>query len=107
MTEAEQMEFGQVLRDGGIELVLSHTPEGYKDAFWQAVNRLAATGHTFTPEDVRRLVGNPPNHHNAFSALFAGAVKAGTIKPVGHTNTLRPSSHRRDLKVYIGAAWAL
>jgi hypothetical protein len=93
---------GAQLRDQGIELVRSHTPEQWKEAQAEAIMTLALAGNPFTAEDVRDICGDPPNSVNAMGAGINAAVKAGIMVQAGYILAQRPSAHRRLLRVYIG-----
>lgn len=99
-----QLEFGREERDDGIALVLSHTPDYFKDSVRRAVGMLAASGREFTAEDVREITGDPPNHYNAMGANIFACVKAGMIRKVGYTQAKRPSTHASLLQVYRGVS---
>ena len=92
-------------RDKGIKRVLSHTPEAYRAAFRAAVDQLAYDPFELDAEDVRAIVGDPPNHHNAFSANMWVAIRRGIIYKVGHTKCKREDSHARELPRYRGTKW--
>lgn len=101
----DEFNFGPEARDAGIEQVGENTPDHWVLAFHDAVSRLAATGEPFTAEDIRDLVGDPPNHPNAFSAQCMAAVRRGEMEWTGETTACqRTSSHARGLglKIYRG-----
>lgn len=93
---------GKDLRDEGVASVNGHTPETWKDSAQLLIARLASTGETFTAEDVRREVGDPPAHWNAMGAQFIGAAKAGIIEKVGYTQPTRSSRHASVMAVWRG-----
>lgn len=93
---------GEELRDAGVSSVNKNTPEEWKAACRLAIARLASTGETFTAEDVRKQIGDPPNHANAMGAQFIGAAKEGIIQKVGYAQPMRPSSHARCIASWRG-----
>ena len=93
---------GKDLRDAGISSVDAHTPRWWKDACDRAIHTLAARGVEFTAEDVRAVVGDPPNHPNAMGARFLAACKAGVIVKQGYKNPARRSSHASVIAIWKG-----
>src|SRR6476659_6403336 len=71
---------GEELRDSGIESVLSHTPDAYKEKFIGLI-RGFMKGYLFTIEDVRELAGDPPEetHYNCMGGLIRKAASEGLI----------------------------
>ena len=97
---------GRKRRDEGMEKVRSNTPQGWQGNFEATVLALASRGGEFTAEDIRFECGDPPNHHNAFSAAFNSVIRRGWIVWTGRTTpALRPGSHARGggLRIYRGA----
>ena len=95
------MTTGTTLRDRGISLADTNAPEGWKKTTDGVILMLSLTGMIFSAEDVRLLVGEPPNP-NAFGSRFMNAIKKGWIKKVGYTNAKRPDAHARALAQYRG-----
>jgi len=97
---------GRALRDEGSTRVLSHAPDYWKLDAWQALWFLMETGQDYDAEDLRALVGDPPNNPNTMGAVFLHMnirlVKAGLVEVVGLRRASRPSSHRCILQVYRG-----
>lgn len=93
---------GKDLRDEGVASVYGHTPESWRSSTQLLIAQLASNGQPFTAEDVREIVGDPPNHHNAMGAQFIGAAKAGLIEKVGYTQPTRSSRHASVMAVWRG-----
>jgi hypothetical protein len=102
MINETQLEFGRALRDVGIETVLDHTPETYREKADNAILALAKKGWKFSAEDVRELAGDPPNHCNAMGAIMNSAIRAGIIQVVGYGKATRSKSHARNIQFYMG-----
>jgi hypothetical protein len=71
-------------------------------AIASTIERLAASGATFTSDDVRaetQPLGSPPQ---VIGALIAAASRAGTIHRVGFVQTGRPEAHGRHVAVWTG-----
>lgn len=72
------------------------------DAIWE----LAASGRTFTADDVVAVVGLPdfgPNRNNAVGAVFSSAAKRGWIVSTGvYRKSRRPEAHARVIAVWAG-----
>ncbi len=83
-------------------MVDANTPEGWRDQCDVEIARLASLGETFTAEDVRKVVGDPPNHPNAMGARFLKAVRANLIARIGHKNGTRRAAHARLIGCYRG-----
>lgn len=63
--------------------------------------RLAATGETFTSEDVTAKVGQPPSS-GAVGARINAAAKRGLIEHVGYTKARRANQHGAELRTWRG-----
>lgn len=93
---------GEDLRDSGIESVLSHTPESYKQRFLDAV-RSFPRGALVTAEDVRAIAGDPPGetHFNCMGGLMRSAAAAKLIVNTGQgRNAKRASLHASRLAIW-------
>jgi len=90
------------LRGRGIALVDSNTSDSWKQTADSVIRTLSLSGMTFTAEDVRKWLPEPPNP-NAFGARFMNAIRKGWIEKVGYTNATRPDAHARALAQYRGA----
>jgi hypothetical protein len=55
-------------------------------------------GVSFTADDLRELVGDPPAHGDAMGAVFRSAARAGLITCTGTTTSKRPDAHGRLLR---------
>lgn len=93
---------GRALRDDGVSRVDANTPDDWKSAVQMQIAKLAATGQPFTAENVRRVVGDPPNHPNAMGAQFISACRANVIEKVGYVNPARPTRHASVIALWIG-----
>jgi hypothetical protein len=96
---------GPHLRDEGTNRVLAHEATLWRTQAFAAVEvlaRLCAAGEreTFTAEDVRAVVGDPPHHANSFGAVFLKAARRGDIVGVGWTRSTRREAHACRLQVY-------
>jgi hypothetical protein len=95
---------GIELRDAGVSSVTEHTPGEWRSAADQAIVALANKREPFTADDVRELVGDPPNHPNAMGARFLDAVRAGIIRQVGRSLPVRASRHASSVGLWIGVS---
>lgn len=93
---------GTDLRNAGTSQVSAHTPTDWKSDCDRAIQKLAAANRDFTAEDVRAIVGDPPNHPNAMGARFLSAAKAQLIERVGYRTPVRASRHANPLAVWRG-----
>ena len=93
---------GEELKLSGIESVVSHTPEWYRDAFIQAVEDLPK-GTWFTVEDIRDIVGDPPDQvsPNCMGGLMRRAAgKKLIIRTSERRNAKRASLHASEIAVW-------
>jgi hypothetical protein len=65
------------------------------------LGELIASGRWFTSEDVRIVVGPPPNN-GALGGLFLKAARARRIESVGYERSRRPARHAGLLRTWIG-----
>lgn len=77
----------------------------------EAMRTLAASGRTFTSEDLTDMVGLPSgdvgtNRNNAVGAVVSWAVRTGLVVAVGQTKSTRARSNAAKLSVYVGAQHA-
>jgi hypothetical protein len=96
------MSEGQALRDAGASQVSDNAPSWWKQACDTAIAQHAARRQPFTAEDIRIVVGDPPNHPNAMGARFLAAAKGGLIERVGYQKPVRASRHANPLSVWRG-----
>jgi hypothetical protein len=101
---------GTALKEQGMSLALSPDRlSEWKRAFRRSVISHAANGHAFTSEDVLDDVGLPSseiatNANNAVGAMMNAMAKMGYITKTNERRVARrPSSHGRELAVWIGA----
>lgn len=100
---SKESPIGDVLRDRGMKSVLSKTPEAYKRKFIEAIEGFNR-GRSFTVEDVREIVGDPPEeaHYNCFGALTRSAACRGLMRKTGmFVNAKRASLHSSQLAVWV------
>jgi len=97
---------GYNLKEAGCAKVIDNTPEDWKEATLAIIKAMASSGMKFHAEDVRKLAGDPPNHPNAFGAMFNAAVKMKLIVRVGDIMATRDNAHARRISLYKGARYA-
>lgn len=70
-----------------------------------ALAQLAATGRSFTADDLRAIVGDPPDgeHVNGIGGMFLRASRDGSIEFVGYKTSTRPEARGRPVRVWRGA----
>lgn len=93
---------GEDLRDGGIESVLAHTPDEYKERFITAIENFPV-GYCFTVEDVRKRAGDPPEqvHYNCMGGLMRTAASKNLITRTSERRKAkRASLHASELAVW-------
>lgn len=93
---------GEELKASGMESVLEHTPLEYKEKFIGTIEGFAR-GYCFTAEDVRALVGDPPEevHYNCFGSLMRRAAMLKLIvKTPERRKARRASLHSSELAVW-------
>lgn len=102
---------GLDLKRGGQAIAVApNALEDWKRRFKTSLAKWAATGHSFTSEDVIAIVGLPcgdiaMNANNAVGAMMTAAAKAGLIRKTGNrVQARRASSHGAELTEWIGAA---
>jgi hypothetical protein len=96
------MRTGDDLRDEGIHRIDANTPAEWKLEVDLAIAKCARTMTTFTAEDVRALIPEPP-HPNALGARFRIARDSGAIVKIGYQQSQRPSRHSNYVSVWRGA----
>lgn len=69
------------------------------------LDRLITSGSTFTADDLRAVVGDPPDgeHVNGIGGLFLRASKAGRIEFAGYAVSTRPAARGRPVRCWRGA----
>ena len=73
---------------------------------YASIGGLAHSGELFTSDDVRKLVGNPPDP-NQMGAVFADAQTDGLIRYVCHVRSTRKETKGRRVGQWIGASFPL
>lgn len=77
---------GEDLKRSGMKSVYRHTPDWYRDAFRAAVEAFPR-GRTFTVEDVREVIGDPPTNEvssNCMGSLMSMVAKRGLAQKTGY-----------------------
>jgi len=95
---------GRKLADVGANLAVNSVHVAWRVAAEAALERLAASGQTFTAEDVREEVGVLTGRENALGGVIRRAAQAGRIVTVGYRPAARPGAHARVLRVWRGVA---
>lgn len=69
------------------------------------LEHLIDSGATFTADDLRAVVGDPPDgeHVNGVGGLFLRASKAGRIAFAGYKVSTRPAARGRPVRCWRGA----
>lgn len=103
------MTTGKQLRDEGTSAVLAADKAIHRDAAThinKAIDTLAASGNTFTAEDVRELLPDAVIEHsaNVLPAVFGAAAKNQRIHAVGITKASRASRRASRNLVWKGGA---
>lgn len=80
----------------------------WKDPKWMdlasaAIRRLAATGNTFTIDDLREVLQTKPKSANAYGTAFSHAERRGEIVVVSMTHSKRPEAKGRRIMVWRAA----
>lgn len=94
---------GEDLKKSGMESVERHVPDWYRDAFASAVEGFQR-GRTFTVEDVREIVGDPPNSvsANCMGSLMVMLGRKKLAKKTGfYVKAKRECMHATDLACWI------
>lgn len=77
---------GKDLKRSGMRSVFRHTPEWYREAFREAVEKFPR-GKTFTVEDVRAVIGDPPKDEvssNCMGSLMTMVARKKLAKKTGY-----------------------
>jgi hypothetical protein len=93
---------GSDLKRSGMESVVSHTPEWYRDKFVDAVKKMQR-GSLFTVEDVRAVIGDPPSevNPNCMGGLMRRAAGQKLIvRTTERRKAKRVSLHSSELAVW-------
>lgn len=89
-----------------LDLVAANVPDWDRAVVVQAIETLAATGRTFTSDDLWRLGVPMPANPNALGALFSAARKRGVIECVGYQPSAREGRNASVVRVWRGRAAA-
>lgn len=94
---------GESLRDAGLPQAGSGVAVA-SFALWhykalQAIAHLSLADASFSSEDIRRAIGEPPTP-NSMGSIFREAYKRGWIVPDGVTIASRPSRHASLLRTW-------
>lgn len=89
---------GEDLKRSGMEAVKRHIPPAYRDAFLKAVASLPQ-GRMFTVEDIRAIVGDPPNvHYNAMGYLALAMAQKKLARKTGfYVKATRPHMNATEI----------
>ena len=91
---------GQELAEQGMEKVLAHELEEWKDVAMKHVRDLPP-GFRFTSEWLLSKAGAPPKHVNSMGAVLAGLRAEGYIKWTGEVRrSTLPSRHAGLIRVW-------
>lgn len=92
---------GARLRDRGMAIAASGTPEEYKNRFHSTFDKFVETGATFCAEDIIARIGKPSSP-NAIGALFNAGVRrhSGGVEIVGYKPMVDSRSHARRTPLY-------
>jgi hypothetical protein len=90
---------GEALKQAGLALVESHTPESWKQQFALAGRAMALGGEPFTAEDLIPYVGLPTSP-NAIGAAMHALAKELKLVRVGYRPAKRPSRHAGAVAVW-------
>lgn len=93
---------GEELKVSGIESVLTHTPQWYREKFVAAIKGFPR-GFCFTIEDVRSIAGDPPKetHYNCMGGLMRTAASQKLIvRTTERRKAKRASLHASELAVW-------
>jgi len=99
---------GDTLKEEGMaQALMKQGLEVWSAGFDTALRDLALTGLPFTAEDVVDVAGLPhesvPNGNNQIGAKINAAAKKGMIRKTGEwRKSVRPSSHSRELREWVG-----
>lgn len=88
---------GEVLKISGMESAVRHAPGWYRDAFVEAVRNLPK-GSLITVEDVRAVVGDPPE--NTSPNCMGGLMR----RAAGMKFIVRTSERRKAKRVSLHAS---
>lgn len=93
-------------RTGQLELRLGHDRVHDRvetSPWWEAANavllRFVAEGRSFTTDEIRSVVGDPPAA-NAMGMLVAYARKRGLIRSAGRATSVRASARGRTIELW-------
>lgn len=90
---------GEDLKQSGMRSVFRHTPDWYRDAFKSAVEKFPQ-GKRFTVEDVREVVGDPPDvvSSNCMGPLMTMLARKRLAKKTGwHVKAKRACMNATEL----------
>lgn len=108
LTETEQL--GLELKERGMEQARrAFDVQEWKERFTSTVIKMAATGRSFTSDDVLLFVGLPreskTNANNAVGAMMNALARRGVIrKTKERRSAIRACSHGRELAVWVNAS---
>lgn len=104
--EAGQLTLEDALRarDEGARAAENSLFTGWRLWAEHELDRLAESGERFTADDLRAVVGAPPDgeHVNGIGGLFLRASQRGRIESLGFRTSQRPEARGRPLRVWVG-----
>lgn len=93
--------------DRAINTAGAHADKDWKHEAHEAIKVLIKSRHTFTGDDVWRLLehtGLKTHEPRALGAVIKGFAKEGLIVPTGnYVKSMRKESHRRPLQEWVAA----
>ena len=99
------MRSGEERRDAGAALVLDlEAVQRWKGWAIECIEILAESDRVFSAEDVRAVVGSPPDgHENVMGAVFLAMSRRGVIEGTGYIIASRPSLHSHPITMWRGS----
>lgn len=91
-------------REAGQDLVIAQADTLYRERLTAAIEVLAAAGGIWCSDDLRKMVGDPPEgcSSNLVGALINHALRSGLIHTVGFTRSARVIGHGNLVGRYTG-----
>jgi hypothetical protein len=97
------MDSGRILRDEGIKLADDNAQAIWREEVDEVLNQLSLTRIPFTTDDVWALLTTTTQEPRALGAAMLRAAKDHIIVGTdSYLESLRPASHRRPLRVWVG-----
>jgi hypothetical protein len=93
---------GRLLREEAVARVNGSMDRWWRSCATAGLLHLAALGEPFSADRLWDLGVPEPSHPNYLGALFIAASKQGVIRPVGFTQSHRPSRRAGVQRVWVG-----